>query len=484
MTDILDLPGWTVLSKRLDGDEYELEAEYGPQPEACLKCGVLGRLYKHGVKAVTYRDSPIRGHTVRILARVQRYRCRDCQETFLQPVGGMEGSRRMTARCAHYIRTESLKDTFVRVASRIGCDDWTVRSVAGEHTAELDAQYRPYLPVQLGMDETQIDGVMRCVITDVGARKPIEMLPERDYRTVSLWLSRFPAAERDAVQVVAIDMWRPYKKVSGVLLPKAVVVVDKFHIVRTANYCLERVRVRLGKSQQKGERRAWMRSKHLLDMRPSSLSEKQRFALEMWLDNEPIVAAAYQLKERFYGIYDMPKKEAIAAFDSYAASVPAHLKADFKTLLTSMKNWRTEILNYFDHPVTNAYTEALNGVAKTINRQGRGYSFPELRARLLFQNMEPTMKPLPEPTPVDLPRAPLPEYDGSTIKIEPVTTQGMRRLHALERAAGHCESCQGAFPDYMLQLHRVPPIAPEEKPKYLAVCPNCHSRFHTDHAKH
>ena len=25
MTDILDLPGWTVLGKRLDGAEYELE---------------------------------------------------------------------------------------------------------------------------------------------------------------------------------------------------------------------------------------------------------------------------------------------------------------------------------------------------------------------------------------------------------------------------------------------------------------------------
>jgi len=49
-----------------------------------------------------------------------------------------------------------------------------------------------------------------------------------------------------------------------------------------------------------------------------------------------------------------------------------------------MKNWRTEILAYFDHPITNAYTEALNGVAKTINRQGRGYTFEVLRARLLY----------------------------------------------------------------------------------------------------
>jgi len=85
-TDILDLPGWTVLNKRLDAHEYELEAEYTVQPTACQKCGTLDRLYRHGTKDTIYRDSPIRGHATRILARVQRYRCRECGETFLQPL--------------------------------------------------------------------------------------------------------------------------------------------------------------------------------------------------------------------------------------------------------------------------------------------------------------------------------------------------------------------------------------------------------------
>ena len=43
-TDILDLPGWTVLAKRLEDHEYELEAEYAVKPTACQKCGVLDRL--------------------------------------------------------------------------------------------------------------------------------------------------------------------------------------------------------------------------------------------------------------------------------------------------------------------------------------------------------------------------------------------------------------------------------------------------------
>jgi len=65
MTDILDLPDWTLLAKRHDDDEYELEAEYRLLPGACVKCGSVGRLYKHGTKDTTFRDSPIRGHPVR-----------------------------------------------------------------------------------------------------------------------------------------------------------------------------------------------------------------------------------------------------------------------------------------------------------------------------------------------------------------------------------------------------------------------------------
>ena len=53
MTDILDLPDWTLLAKHHDDDEYELEAEYRLLPGACVKCGSVGRLYKHGTKDET-----------------------------------------------------------------------------------------------------------------------------------------------------------------------------------------------------------------------------------------------------------------------------------------------------------------------------------------------------------------------------------------------------------------------------------------------
>jgi hypothetical protein len=46
-------------------------------------------------------------------------------------------------------------------------------------------------------------------------------------------------------------------------------------------------------------------------------------------------------------------------------------------------NWHQPIFAYFDHFVSNAYTEALNGLIKTAQRNSRGFSFEVLRAKVL-----------------------------------------------------------------------------------------------------
>ena len=55
MTDILDLDGWKVVAKYIDGDDYLIEAEYTVVPKACTKCGNIGNLYKHGPNRISIR---------------------------------------------------------------------------------------------------------------------------------------------------------------------------------------------------------------------------------------------------------------------------------------------------------------------------------------------------------------------------------------------------------------------------------------------
>ncbi len=60
------------------------------------------------------------------------------------------------------------------------------------------------------------------------------------------------------------------------------------------------------------------------------------------------------------------------------------MREAFEPILTVIGNWRTEIFNYFDNPITNAYTESLNNLIRVMNRLRRGYSFDALRAKILF----------------------------------------------------------------------------------------------------
>lgn len=444
MRDILDMDGWTLTDKRTEGLADTFLAEYLHEPKACTKCGSVS-LYRHGTKKTTYADSPLRGHTAKLEATVRRYRCRDCGETFLQPLGGVLDERRMTIRCAEFIAKQALQHTFVHVAREVGIDEKTVRAVAAERMGELEAKHTPRLPRVLGIDETQIAGEMRLVLTDVEGRRLLDMLHSRDKDTLSRWLGHF--RDRNAVKVVTIDMWRPYQRIAAELLPNAVVVVDKFHIMRMASEAMDQVRIRLAKARDTGVRRHWVRSKVMLQKRPANLTDKQRFNLDMWLDNEPEIAAAYRAKEAFYSLFDLPRDEAIKAFDDY--TVPASIKPEFRKLLTAMRNWRGEILAVFDHPYTNAYTESLNSLTKHIVKAGRGYSFEVLRARILANYGDPVKQPL--------------------------------RIEFLIKDNGNpCENCGLPCRAEDMHLVTLPPVMRGQRAKRALVCEVCEPRFNTE----
>ena len=75
---------------------------------------------------------------------------------------------------------------------------------------------------------------------------------------------------------------------------------------------------------------------------------------------------------------------AIVAYEAWIRAVVPEARDAFGDLIRAFTNWQPFILNYFEHPVTNAYTESLNSLIRVMNRLGRGYSFEALRAKILF----------------------------------------------------------------------------------------------------
>jgi len=180
-------------------------------------------------------------------------------------------------------------------------------------------------------------------------------------------------------------MWRPYKDAVETVIPDAQIVIDKFHVVRMANEALERVRKSLREQLTPKQRRGLMHDRFVLLKRERDLNDKEAFLLDGWCQNYPELGLAYRQKEDFYAIYDAKSPdEAKALFNTWLRSMTPEISDAYSDLARAWMNWEPYICNYFNHPVTNAYTESLNNLIRVMNRLGRGYSFEALRAKILF----------------------------------------------------------------------------------------------------
>jgi len=181
-------------------------------------------------------------------------------------------------------------------------------------------------------------------------------------------------------------MWRPYLDAIQETLPHVTVVIDKFHVIKKLNEIVEMVRKDIRSSLSERQVRQLMHDRFLLLKRPRDLSERDRLVLEGWLGTFPRLKAAYSLKEEFYEIYDAPaEEEAFDRFFAWEDRVMASCVYDaYLDFLLTIEHWGDQIFAYFRHRYTGGFVEAANGIGRVIDRQGRGYSFDVLRARLLY----------------------------------------------------------------------------------------------------
>jgi transposase len=92
----------------------------------------------------------------------------------------------------------------------------------------------------MGIDEIHIIKKPRCVISNIEHNTVVNVLRDRNKKTVADYLFRLKG--RELMKCVTMDMWQPYKDAVRDVMPKAVIVIDKFQVVRMANDCLETVR--------------------------------------------------------------------------------------------------------------------------------------------------------------------------------------------------------------------------------------------------
>ena len=372
-----------VIVKKVWDKEQEkhIEIELRRCEHVCPCCGIkTSRIHDYRIQKI--RDISSFGKDVYLHLRKRRYVCGCCGKRFYEKNTFLPRYHRMTNRKNARI-IEDFRETV------------SATHIARQHNISVSTALRYFnlvsysckeLPEVLSIDEFKGNAggeKYQTIITDAKNKKVKDILPNRKEADMIRYFSRFK--NRNDVKFVVIDMNQHFRNVAETCFPKATIVIDRYHVTRQVIWALERVR----KTEQKSLSSAWRRfckhSKMILNKPPEKLKDEEREKLRIFLGLSTRLEQAYDLKNDFLFLMRSPSSEAAKELlaDWVFRAENAHLP-EFAECIRAIHNWGNLILNAFDCPYTNGYTEGCNNKTKVLKRACYGVrNFPRFRNRIL-----------------------------------------------------------------------------------------------------
>lgn len=385
--DLLRLDGYMAMEvEELEGKLYVDTQALKPEVPRC-HCDAPD-VVKHGKRIVHFRDHPIQRQETYLRITRQRYRCRTCASILLEYLPFIDEKRRMTVRFREQLFDDGIHMKFTMGGSINGVKESLVRRVFKEEASARLKNYLYDLPRVMGMDEKVLGGTPRFVVGDVENRLLLDITDSRKKLDLVTYFKKWEHSERMKVEVITQDMYWGYKTLNEQYFKAATIVVDRFHVVRYADWAVSEVRRKIQASATNEDRIELKDKMDLFQTRPQKLGDEDRGEIKRLFKKHPKLEEAVTVKEWFYAIYHcQTRAEAEKEYEAWRNLVPDDMKGPFGKIFSFMREsrWRRLVFNYFDHRYTNGYVEAVNGLLDEISRAGRGYDLETLRAKALFK---------------------------------------------------------------------------------------------------
>lgn len=379
------LPELTLVAFRRipDSRVVEVVARKVPKEEYCPRCATKSTS-GYDRRRVRLKDEPFRGLRVWLIVEKRRLFCKPCGKVFTEPLDWVRKGFRHTRRYAYAaLRACERYSDLLHVRRDFKCSaGWLYSTLYAQLELERRKRLYPW-PSKVGIDEhffrrgKQGFRDFVTVIVDQKNHRVMEVVEGRTGGELEAALHEIPG--RENVRTVAIDMSDPYRSFVRRFFPNAVVVADKFHVLRLLTPAINRHRKAItGDKRTNPIRRLLLRNGRDLDA-------TSRWALRTWLAEHPSLRALYEAKERLSGFYRIRSHtQAARVLTAFTDSLAQSDVPELKTFRGTLMKWRNEVLAYFRTRATNGMTEGFNGKAKLVKRRAYGYrSFRNYRLRLL-----------------------------------------------------------------------------------------------------
>jgi transposase len=369
----------------------------------CSACGEPGschdRLPERGFQMV-----PLWGIPVFLTYRMRRVNCKRCARVVVERVPWATGKSQMTvvfmAFLASWAKVVSWKEVGVRF--RVS---WDTVYRAVSWIVEYGKEHRSLEGITaLGVDEIQRSKGQRYLTMvyqiDAGCRRLIWIGRERTKKSFMEFFEWFGSERSGSLLHICTDMWKPYLDTIARYAPKALNILDRFHLVAKLGLAVDEVRRKevarlrdMGKSVLVKTRWIWLK-------RPTNLTKRQRRTRRDILSS-PVnlnlrTVRAYFFRLEFDHLWDfIDPKRAGAFLDEWCTKVMRSRLEPIKSFAKTIRKHRPLILNYFKarKVFSSGVVEGLNNKAKVGMRRAYGNRSDDVLEVALFHQLGA----LPEP---------------------------------------------------------------------------------------
>ena len=361
----------------------------------CGRCGQTGK-YRDKRPERQFRHVPLWGMPVFLFYSPRRVVCKHCGGICVERIPWAAGKRRLTDAFACYLANWARLLPWIEVARLYQCSWGTV-------AAAVD------FVVTYGLEHRNLSGITHIGIDEIARRKGHKYLTNvYDLKTKKLIWSgegRSQQALRQffeyigpdiakGLQGICCDMWMPYIKVIEEKAPDALLVFDKFHIVRHLMTAVDQVRRDEVKEKGKEHKQLIKHSRYIWLKNPWNLTEKQKAKLGSLEKLNLKINRAYLLKESFRNLWSYKTIGWASKYLKQWFWWATHCRLDpIRKFAWMIRRHEENILSYFKLPINNASVEGLNNKAKIISR--RAYGFRSIRNHIL--NLYHCLADLPWP---------------------------------------------------------------------------------------
>ncbi|MFM7849834.1 MAG: ISL3 family transposase [Rubrivivax sp.] len=402
LNDCHHFPGFVYAAVRLIEATAIIEVDVRPRRGSKARCSCCGKPAPgYDVLPVRrFEFIPIWGYAVMFIYAMRRVQCRHCGVKVEQvpwAVGKHSLTKAYMLHLAHWARKLSWKET----ASSFGTT-WDQVCHAVEYVVQWGLAHRELGTLRaIGVDEIHIgkSGKFLTLVYQIEADcvRLLWVGKDRTKQSFEGFFTLIGAQLAASVEFVCSDMWRPYLEVIAKNCPKALNILDRFHMVAKLNKALDEVRA--GQARQmirQGYEPLLKKKRWCLLKRPENLTDKQQMSLRELLGYNLKSVRAYLLKEEFQLFWEYVSPAWAAKFlDTWCKRAMRSRIDPVKKFARTVRSHRDLLLNYFKakKQFSSGVIEGLNNKAKVTMRKAYGYRTFRIAELSLYH----VLGKLPEP---------------------------------------------------------------------------------------